>query len=88
MLNSLRARPYTFQRDEGQRLQLCAATVLIKASGSQTGAVFNLFEAIFPPGHATPLHIHYAEDVAVYVVGGTMNRNPPYFTRRKQCKLH
>jgi quercetin dioxygenase-like cupin family protein len=34
--------------------------------------VFNLFDVSCPPGYATPLHIHYAEDVAVYVLEGTL----------------
>lgn len=72
MMHSLQARPYAFQRDEGRRLQLCAATVLIKASGEQTGGAFNLLEATCPPGYATPLHIHYTEDVAVYVLEGAL----------------
>lgn len=72
MLSSLQARPYTFRRDEGQRLQLCAATVVIKANGGQTSGAFNLLEATCPPGYATPLHIHYTEDVAVYVLEGTL----------------
>ncbi len=72
MMDSLQGRPYAFQRDEGRRLQLCAATVLIKASGEQTGGAFNLFEVTCPPGYATPLHIHYSEDVAVYVLEGRL----------------
>ena len=72
MLNSPPARPYTFQRDEGQRLQLCAATVVSKASAEQTGGAFNLLQATCPPGYATPLHIHYTEDVAVYVLAGAL----------------
>jgi quercetin dioxygenase-like cupin family protein len=34
--------------------------------------VFNLFEVSCPPAYATPLHIHYAEDVAVYVLEGAL----------------
>ena len=68
----LQPGPYTFQRDAGPRLQLCAATIVIKASGEQTGGAFNLLEVTCPPGYATPLHIHYTEDVAVYVLEGAL----------------
>lgn len=71
-MNPLPAGPYTFQRDEGPRLQLCAATLMIKASREQTGGAFSLLEAACPPGYATPLHIHYTEDVALYVLEGAL----------------
>ncbi len=44
--------------------------VVVKATSEQTGGVFNLFEVSCPPDYATPLHIHYTEDVAVYVLEG------------------
>ena len=46
--------------------------VTVKATSEQTGGVFNLFEVSCPPDYATPLHIHYAEDVAVYVLEGAL----------------
>ena len=48
------------------------ALVSVKATSEQTGGAFNLFEVTCPPGYATPLHIHYAEDVAVYVLDGAL----------------
>lgn len=50
-----------------RRLQVC-----VKATTAQTGGGFNLFEVDCPPGFATPLHIHYAVDVAVYVLDGAL----------------
>ena len=38
----------------------------------QTGGAFNLFEALCPSDYATPLHIHYAEHVALYVLEGSL----------------
>jgi quercetin dioxygenase-like cupin family protein len=58
--------------EEGQFLQALGASVSIKATSEQTGGVFNLFEASCPPGFGTPLHIHYSEDVAIYVLEGTL----------------
>ena len=57
--------------EEGQCLQSLGALTSIKATSEQTGGVFNLFEVSCPPDYATPLHIHYTEDVAVYVLEGT-----------------
>jgi len=58
--------------EEGQSLKSLGALVLAKATSEQTGGVFNLFEVSCPPGYATALHIHYAEDVAVYVLEGAL----------------
>ncbi len=69
---SLQTKPYMLHRDEGQRLQSKGALVFVKATCEQTGGAFNLFEVSCPPDYATPLHIHYAEDVAVYVLEGAL----------------
>jgi quercetin dioxygenase-like cupin family protein len=58
--------------EEGQYLQALGAVVSIKATSEQTGGVFNLFEVSCPPNFATWLHIHYSEDVAVYVLAGAL----------------
>jgi quercetin dioxygenase-like cupin family protein len=59
--------------DEGQILRLSGALVCVKATSEQVGGAFNLFDVICPPDYATSLHIHYAEDVAVYVLGGALS---------------
>ena len=71
-MHSLQINPYMLECDEGQRLEAWGAGVLVKASTEQTGGMFNLFEVTGPAGFATPLHIHYAEDVAVYVLEGSL----------------
>jgi len=63
---------YMHNNEEGQFLQSLGGLVSVKASSEQTGGAFNLFEVSCPPGYATPLHIHYAEDVAVYVLEGAL----------------
>jgi quercetin dioxygenase-like cupin family protein len=68
----MQTNPYALQRGEGQRLQSLGAWVTVKATSEQTGGVFNLFEVSYPPDYATPLHIHYVEDVAVYVLEGAL----------------
>jgi quercetin dioxygenase-like cupin family protein len=72
MMASWLTTPYALDREEGYRLQSWGALVVVKASWAHTGGVFNLFEVTCPPGYATPLHIHYAEDVAVYVLEGAL----------------
>src|SRR5512147_383962 len=72
MMRFLQTKPYMLNNEEGQFLQALGASVSIKATSEQTGGVFNLFEVSCPPDYATPLHIHYAEDVAVYVLEGAL----------------
>jgi quercetin dioxygenase-like cupin family protein len=71
-MTSLRIKPYALHRDERQSLQLLGAWITVMATSEQTGGVFNLFEVICPPDYATSLHIHYAEDVAVYILDGPL----------------
>ena len=68
----LQTKPSMLHAQEGQCLESLGALVLLKATSEQTGGVFNLFEVSCPPEYATPLHIHYAEDVAVYVLDGAL----------------
>lgn len=72
MRTSLQTKPYALQRGEGQKLQLSGAQAFVKAASEQTGGAFNLFDVSCLPGYATSLHIHYAEDVAVYVLEGAL----------------
>jgi len=72
MMRSLKTKPYMLDNQEGQCLQSLGTGVSIKATTEQTGGVFNLFEVSCPPDYTTPLHIHYTEDVAVYVLEGTL----------------
>ncbi len=69
-MRSFQTKPYMLDNEEGQFLQALGASVFIKATSEQTGGSFNLFEVACPPDYATPLHIHYTEDVAVYVLEG------------------
>jgi quercetin dioxygenase-like cupin family protein len=68
----IQTKPYMLNNEEGQYLQSLGTLVSIKATSEQTDGVFNLFEVSCPPGFATPLHIHYAEDVAIYVLEGAL----------------
>ena len=73
MANSFLKTPYALAHDEGKKIYLFGKLLtVVKASSEQTGGAFNLFDAVCPPGFATPLHIHYAEDVAVFVLEGAL----------------
>lgn len=71
-MRSFQTKPYMLDNQEGQFLQALGALVSIKAASEQTGGAFNLFEVFCPPDYTTPLHIHYTEDVAIYVLEGTL----------------
>ncbi len=71
-MRHLQTKPYMLSNEEGQFLQSLGALVYVKASSEQTGEAFNLFEVSCPPGYVLPLHIHYAEDVAIYVLEGRL----------------
>ncbi len=68
----LKTKPYALRCDEGLRLQSMGAQISVKATSQQTNGAFNLFDVTCQPGFATPLHIHYTEDVAVYVLEGAL----------------
>jgi len=71
-MKAFQTNPYMLKKEDGQFLQSLGASVSIKANSEQTGGVFNLFDVSCPPDYVTPLHIHYAEDVAIYVLEGSL----------------
>lgn len=71
-MRSSQTKPYVLDNGEGRYLRLLGTQATIKATTEQTGGLFNLFEVTCPPEYTTLLHIHYAEDVAVYVLEGTL----------------
>ena len=72
MMASFQTTPYSLEPDAGTRLRWREADVIVKATTQQTGGTFNLFEMICPAGFATTLDIHYAEDVAIFVLEGSL----------------
>src|SRR5215208_8107728 len=69
---SLQVKPYMLNGSE-QRFKSLGALVCIRASAEPTGGAFNLFDVLIPTGYETPLHIHYAEDVAIQVLAGSLD---------------
>lgn len=73
-IQSFQMKSYMLARAEGKSIYAFGKLLaVIKADSEQTGATFNLFEVACPPGYATELQIHYAEDVAVYVLEGALD---------------
>jgi quercetin dioxygenase-like cupin family protein len=73
MTNAFLNMPYALAHDEGKRIYSFGELLtVVKANSEQTGGAFNLFEVTCSQGFATPFHIHYAEDVAVFVLEGTL----------------
>ena len=66
------SQPIALAPDEGPILWMLDLPGCAKATGEQTGGTFCLVEAVCPPGYATPQHIHYLEDEAVYVLAGRL----------------
>lgn len=54
-------------------MEMFGLQIWIQADTEQTGGTFNLFEILLPAGFETPLHIHYAEDVTLYVLEGALD---------------
>ena len=71
-MRSFQTKPYMLDKEDGRFLQSLGASASLKATSEQTSGVFNLFEVSCPPHYATPLHIHYTEDVAVYILEGVL----------------
>lgn len=69
---SLQLKPFRYNPGL-QPLDMFGVQVWIQADTEQTGGAFNLFEILLPVGFETPLLIHYAEDVALHVLEGTLD---------------
>ena len=71
-MKELETRSYALQEDR-TRLYSLGTFVSVLANTEQTNGAFNLFDAICPIGYETQLHIHYSEDVAIYVLEGALD---------------
>ena len=69
---SFQTKPYSLAPEDGKKIHSHGMLVVIKATAEQASGAFNLFDVTCPPGYATSLQIHYAEDVAVYVLEGML----------------
>jgi mannose-6-phosphate isomerase-like protein (cupin superfamily) len=63
-----RATGHRVERDEGERLHLSDAEVVIRASAESTGGAFAIVEEVEPLD--TPRHVHANEDELFFVLEG------------------
>ncbi len=83
MTNTFLNMPYAHAHEEGKRIYSFGELLtVVKASSEQTGGAFNLFDVTYSQGYATPLHTHYAEDVALFVLEGALTS----FWDNDQCE--
>jgi mannose-6-phosphate isomerase-like protein (cupin superfamily) len=55
---------------EGRLIDMGNFTMVVKATGDDTGAAFSLLEATEPAGFGPPMHIHHNAAEAFYVLEG------------------
>jgi len=67
----LQVGPYVLH-DDRAKIHTLGALVSVLANTEQTNGAFNLFDVVCPISYETQLHIHYSEDVAIYVLGGAL----------------
>jgi quercetin dioxygenase-like cupin family protein len=64
------AEPYAALDGEGEETWFQPNRMTIKAGADVTGGAYGLVESWIPAGSSPPLHVHYREDEAFYVLAG------------------
>jgi quercetin dioxygenase-like cupin family protein len=67
-----RRRMVALAPGEGQAVWFLQNRMVLKATVESTGGAFGLVESLIAPGAAPPLHVHYQEDEAFYVLEGEL----------------
>jgi mannose-6-phosphate isomerase-like protein (cupin superfamily) len=67
---TLDAALLTLSPGTGEALWFLDTRMTIKASASTTNGRIGLVEAVVPPGHSPPLHIHHADDEIFWIIEG------------------
>jgi quercetin dioxygenase-like cupin family protein len=62
--------PHAVASDEGEARWWFAALAVIKATSADTGGLMTIVEMTEPPGAEAPLHVHYREDEAFWILAG------------------
>ncbi len=62
--------PRVHHREDGYSFYFLGTLMTLKAASAETSGLFSLIEQVLPPGFATQLHVHHAEDEAFYIVEG------------------
>jgi quercetin dioxygenase-like cupin family protein len=62
--------PFAVKRDDGEARWWFGALAVIKATSADTGGLMTIVEVTEPPGAEAPLHVHYREDEAFWILEG------------------
>jgi mannose-6-phosphate isomerase-like protein (cupin superfamily) len=63
---------YALAQDEGEAFWLLGMLEIVKIGRADTGGRFGLIEALIPPGHGSPWHVHPEEDEWFHVLDGSL----------------
>lgn len=63
--------PVLVRRGEGEARWWFGALAVIRATAADTGGQMTIVEMTEPPGAEEPLHVHYREDEAFFVLEGS-----------------
>jgi quercetin dioxygenase-like cupin family protein len=66
------AKPFVRDPAAGSTFNVLGVTHIYKATATETGGSFSLWEAVVPPGAGAPPHTHDREDEAFYVLSGEL----------------
>ena len=62
--------PRAVRAGEGEARWWFGALAVIKATAADTGGLLSIVEVTEPPGAEAPLHVHYREDEAFWILEG------------------
>jgi mannose-6-phosphate isomerase-like protein (cupin superfamily) len=65
-------RPYALGAGEGEAVWYANNRATVVAGAAQTGGAFGLVDMRVAAGHGPPLHVHHAEDEALWVLEGRL----------------
>jgi quercetin dioxygenase-like cupin family protein len=63
--------PVVVSSDQGEARWWLGALAVIKATAADTGGQLTIIEMTEPPGAEAPLHVHYREDEAFWMLEGS-----------------
>jgi quercetin dioxygenase-like cupin family protein len=64
---------FVLRAGEGPAYEFHGASVVIKASGRQTGGQLAVMESVYPAGLAVRAHVHAGEDEMFYLLAGELS---------------
>jgi mannose-6-phosphate isomerase-like protein (cupin superfamily) len=71
-MNTKSSAPFFREPEIGSTLNVLGVTHIYKATATETGGAFSLWEAVVPPGAGAPPHAHSRKDESFYVLSGEL----------------